>query len=175
MCCPSAADMTKMAMLLIEANERWKELDAQVILPVHDELLAEAPLANATEAGELLSHLMEESAAFLGFPISCDVTTTFRWYGIEIASFDGWKRPEKLSEDLTEDEVKWVQGCLFEMGYDLPVIKIDGKKPGGDAANGVNGQVTPEYTAAVIDYMGRYHITEDEFVNHIWNKVSLYQ
>jgi DNA polymerase I-like protein with 3'-5' exonuclease and polymerase domains len=171
----SAADMTKMAMLLIESNQRWKEIGAQVILPVHDELLAEAPLEYAKEAGQLLASLMEQSASFLQFPIKCDVTTTFRWYGIELESFEGWKKPEKFSENLSEDEVKWVQGCLFEIGYDLPVIKVDGKTPGGDAANGVNGQVTPEYTAAIIDYLGRYHITEDEFVNHIWNKVSLYQ
>ena len=77
----SAADMTKKAMILIGNDEKMKELGFRLLLPVHDELIGEAPRENAKEAGERLSYLMIEAAKDLSVPSKCDVEITERWYG----------------------------------------------------------------------------------------------
>ena len=53
-----------------------------MLIPVHDEIIAECPKENARECKERFQHLMETSGgdAFT-IPISCDVTVTERWYG----------------------------------------------------------------------------------------------
>lgn len=165
----SAAEMTKMAMLMLESNEEWKRLGGRLILPVHDELIVEVPIDKWEEGGQLLSRLMSEAGGFLPFTINCDVTTTLRWYGLEYPC--KYTKPASM-DNLSEDEIKWVQYHLCEMEYALPVIKEpDGSKPRGDAASGVNGVVTDEYTAAIQDYLNRYRITLDDFIEHIDRKV----
>lgn len=165
----SAAEMTKMAMLMLESDEEWKRLGGRLILPVHDELIVEVPIDKWEEGGQLLSRLMSEAGSFLPFTINCDVTTTLRWYGLEYPC--RYTKPASM-DNLSEDEIKWVQYHLCEMEYALPVIKEpDGSKPRGDAASGVNGVVTDEYTAAIQDYLNRYRITLDDFIEHIDRKV----
>ena len=165
----SAAELTKIALLKIFNNEEWHKLGARVLLPVHDELIAEVPIRNAKRAGELLGGLMSEAGSFLPFTINCDVTTTYRWYGLDCPC--PYTKPVSL-EDLNEDEIKWVQYQLFECEYILPVFNDpDGKKPIGDAALGVNGIKSDAMYEAIQDYITRNHITEDEFIDHIENKV----
>ena len=78
----SAADMTKLAMILIGNNERLKELGFRLLIPVHDELIAECPKENAKECKELFAQLMSQAAeSKLTIPISCDVEVTECWYG----------------------------------------------------------------------------------------------
>src|SRR5699024_12855854 len=48
----TAADITKLAMKEIGNNEELKELGYQMLLPVHDEDIAEAPEHNADRAGK---------------------------------------------------------------------------------------------------------------------------
>lgn len=80
----SAADQTKIAMLLIGRNQRLRELGFRLLLPVHDELIGECPLENAKEASELFRNLMIEAAKELSIPSKCDVEITDRWYGAEV-------------------------------------------------------------------------------------------
>lgn len=169
----SAADQTKMAILELEHNERWKAIGGRLLCPVHDELIAEVPIENWKEGGELLSKCMCDAASFLPFPSKCDVTTTIRWYGLEYPcqypkpnSFDGdWSK-------LTEDEIKWVQYHLFDLEYTFPVFKNeDGSKPRGDAALGISGKLTDEFVAAYDDYMSNRHITPDRFLDDIEYRV----
>ena len=47
----SAADIIKLAMLAVARDERLRELDARLLLQVHDELLLEVPADAAEEAG----------------------------------------------------------------------------------------------------------------------------
>lgn len=54
----SAADIIKMAMLAVENDPELKALEARLLLQIHDELLLEAPEANAKAAGERLAALM---------------------------------------------------------------------------------------------------------------------
>lgn len=161
----SAAEQTKMAVLMLENNEEWKQIGGRLLLPVHDELIAEVPVEHAKRGGELLSGLMCEAASFLPFDSKCDVTTTVRWYGLEYPP----QYPKPTSIDTEDpDEIKWIQYHLFEMEYLLPIIKDpDGGKPRGDAAYGVNGIRTPEMEDALLHYMTKFKIKEDRFLDDI--------
>ena len=166
----SAAELTKMAMLALEADPDWKRIGGRMVLPVHDELIVEVPIDYWKEGGDILSRVMSDAGNFLPFTISCDVTTTVRWYGLEYPC--KYTRPSDW-ETVEPEEVKWIQYHLVEMEYLLPVFKeADGSKPRGDAAVGVNGKITDEYTQAIFDYCHRYNISPSEFIDHIDNKVT---
>ena len=172
----SAAELTKLAILLLESNEEWKALGGKFILPVHDELIAEVPVENAKRGGELLSSIMSAAGNFLPFSISCDVTTTLRWYGLEYPC----PYPEPTQFDNISDiykmdpeHVKWLQYHLVDLEYTLPVFKEeDGSKPRGNAARGVNGKATKEMEDRIVEYMNRYRIHIGEFLSHIKRKVT---
>jgi len=67
----SAADIIKMAMLRAAGDPVLNMLDAELILQVHDELLAEVPAANAQGAGERLAEIMSE-VAHLKVPLTVE-------------------------------------------------------------------------------------------------------
>jgi len=161
----SAAELTKMAILKLEHNQRWHEIGGKFIIPVHDELIAEVPLEHREEGEKLLKESMETAGDFLPFPIYCDVTTTYRWYGLEVDH--DYVKPTTI-DTVEPEEVQWIQYMLFENEYQLPVYKEpDGSKPRGNAAMGINGRRSDEMDAAIFDYMNRYNISEDQFIDHI--------
>lgn len=165
----SAADMTKIAMLKIENDPEWQSYGGRILIPVHDEIIAEVPMEYAEQAGKRLSELMCAAADFLPFPMKCDVETTYRWYGLEFPC--PYPQPESL-EDLTDDGVRWIQYHLFEYGYSLPIIKdFPEEKLEGHKSKGVNGKITDEMQSFIDDYCGIYGINRDEFINHIHAKV----
>lgn len=162
----SAAELTKMAMLKVEHDPEWQELQGRVEIPVHDELIGEVPIENYEAAGARLSYLMCAAASFMPFSIKCDVTTSFRWSGVEYPCKH--KRPESLL-DMEEDEIRWLQYYLVDAGYYLPVFKLpNGDKPRGEEAVGINGRDTEELRSFISDYMHRYDLhTDREFLWHI--------
>ena len=81
----SAADLTKLAMIDMSNNERLKELGFKLLIPVHDEVIAECPQENAKECSELLAQVMCKAAEkILEMPIKCDVVVSKEWYGKEL-------------------------------------------------------------------------------------------
>jgi DNA polymerase I-like protein with 3'-5' exonuclease and polymerase domains len=81
----SAADLTKLAMIDLNKNERLKELGFRLLIPVHDEIIAECPEENVKECSKLLAETMSKAAEkILKMPFSCDVAITKAWYGEEI-------------------------------------------------------------------------------------------
>ena len=134
-----------MAMLMVESNDEWKQIGGRLILPVHDELIAEVPIENYERGAELLSQMMCEAANFLPFDSKCDVEVSYRWYGMSYPC--PYPQPVSL-KGLSKEEVKW---------SDLR----------GDEALGISGVELPEYQSAILDYMSRYSITEDQFIEHI--------
>ncbi|MDR2160939.1 MAG: DNA polymerase I [Desulfovibrio sp.] len=54
----SAADIIKLAMLAVDRDTRLQDLDARLLLQIHDELVLESPAANAEEAVSRLADLM---------------------------------------------------------------------------------------------------------------------
>lgn len=166
----SAADLTKMAILNLCNNKRWQEIGGRLLVPVHDELITEVPEQYAEEGAKILSDCMCGAASFMPFPITCDVETSYRWYGMEYPC--PYPKPESLT-DYKSDEIKWIQYHLVEMEYKLPVYKDEnGEKPRGDAAKGVNGVESPEMKADIDDYIKSRHISLEEFIDYIEKEVS---
>lgn len=77
----SAADMSKIAARIIYDNKRLKELGFKLLIPVHDEFIAECPKEHAKECAKLFSECMCAAAKDIEIPISCDTEITERWYG----------------------------------------------------------------------------------------------
>ncbi|MDR1706167.1 MAG: DNA polymerase I [Clostridiales bacterium] len=75
----SAADIIKIAMIRTYNRLIAEGLKARIILQVHDELLVEAPEAEAEAAAQLLKAEMEGAAA-LSVPLKADVSTGRSWY-----------------------------------------------------------------------------------------------
>lgn len=169
----SAADVTKMAMLNLEADPEWKRIGGRFLCPIHDELLVEVPLKYREEGAKILSRNMEKAGSFFPFPLKCDVEATFRWYGLGLDDIFEYQKPESLNkEKLTEDNIRWIQCMLVENEYSLPKLpNPDGSKLKGVAAEGVNGQWTDEMENFIKDYIQRYDLSEDTFLDHIERKV----
>ena len=78
----SAADIIKLAMLAVARDERLRELDARLLLQVHDELLLEVPADAAEEAGALVVRLMQDvcpAGKELSVPLLVDWGTGHDW------------------------------------------------------------------------------------------------
>lgn len=81
----SAASQTKLAMSQLENDKEWQEAGGQLLLQVHDELIAQAPIETAKKAGERMSYIMRHCGdGILSVPFKCDVEYTDRWYGEEV-------------------------------------------------------------------------------------------
>ena len=81
----SAADLTKLAMIDLAKNEELKKLGFRMLVPVHDEIIAECPEENAKECSRLLAEVMSHAAEkILKMPFNCDVEITREWYGESI-------------------------------------------------------------------------------------------
>ena len=81
----SAADLTKLAMIELSRNEELKKLGFRLLIPVHDEVIAECPEENVKECASLLAKTMSHAAEeILEMPIKCDVEITRNWYGEKI-------------------------------------------------------------------------------------------
>ena len=78
----SAADLTKLAMIRLHEHEELKQLGFRMLIPVHDEIIAECPEENAKRCAELLAMVMSSAAEeLLEMPVKCDVEITKAWYG----------------------------------------------------------------------------------------------
>lgn len=164
----TAADMTKLAMLILSKDEEWKKLGGRLLLPVHDELIAEAPTSNVQACADRLEQAMNQAAEFLPFPSKCDVTITWRWYGLDYRN--SYSKPQSL-QDMAADEIAWVQYHLHEVGY--PLFDKPDKNKKGDAAVGVDGVWTEACSIFVKDYMKWFRISSDsEFLDHIEHYVT---
>lgn len=103
----SAADMSKLAMILVGNDERLKELGFRLLIPVHDELIAECPEENVKECSERFAQLMSEAAkSALSIPIKCDVEVTRAWYGEQIDGSKLKEREAKTSHSIDVENMK---------------------------------------------------------------------
>jgi DNA polymerase-1 len=82
--------MSKLAMIKLNSNERLKELGFRMLVPIHDEILAECPEENVAEVVPLFAQMMSEAPGDkFTIPIKCDVEITHRWYGKKYKLEDG--------------------------------------------------------------------------------------
>ena len=75
----TAADIIKIAMVRVFHRLRRENMQARLILQVHDELIVEAPLNEAEKAALILQEEME-SAATMQVKLAVDVHTGETWY-----------------------------------------------------------------------------------------------
>lgn len=75
----SAADIIKIAMVNVDRALRQENIDARIILQVHDELVLEAHRDCAERARQILVREME-SAVSLRVPLPVDVSVGSNWY-----------------------------------------------------------------------------------------------
>ena len=93
--------MSKLAMILVGNDERLKELGFRLLIPVHDELIAECPEENVKECSERFAELMSQAAqSRLTIPIKCDVEITREWYGDSITGEKLKERESKTSHAM---------------------------------------------------------------------------
>ena len=78
----TAADLIKIAMLRLDAELRARKLEARMTLQVHDELLLEAPIAEADEVKALVKQCME-GACQLSVPMEVEVFSGPNWRDME--------------------------------------------------------------------------------------------
>jgi len=74
----SAADLIKMAMIRVDRVFREAEMDARLILQVHDELIVEAPEREAARSERILKEAME-GVATLSVPLTVSVSRGKNW------------------------------------------------------------------------------------------------
>lgn len=80
----SSADLTKLAQIELFNNEELRQLGFRMLIPVHDEIIAECPIENVKRCAELMSYCMKHAGKDLCVPLSCDVALFRSWYGEEI-------------------------------------------------------------------------------------------
>lgn len=72
-------------MIRLNNNKELKKLGFRLLIPVHDEVIAECPEENVKECSKLLADTMSKAAEeILQMPIKCDVSITKQWYGEEL-------------------------------------------------------------------------------------------
>lgn len=75
----TAADIIKLAMIRVHRRIKKENLDARLILQVHDELIIEAPAMQVPTVKSMLKEEMENAAKLL-VPLSVDVNVGENWY-----------------------------------------------------------------------------------------------
>ncbi|MCL2526447.1 MAG: DNA polymerase I [Coriobacteriia bacterium] len=75
----TAADLIKLAMIVVDRHLRESGLAAQMILQVHDELVFEVPVAELDQLSQLVVHAMTEVAPDFAVPLEVHVDVGDTW------------------------------------------------------------------------------------------------
>lgn len=76
----SAADMTKLALLVASRDSKLKELRCKILLLIHDEIIAEFPDQYAEEGGKYLANLMKDVGTdLIDIPMQCEPQLMKAW------------------------------------------------------------------------------------------------
>lgn len=100
-----AASLTKLAMINIDEDPLLNELNAHLIITVHDEVLVECPALYADRVEQRLPQIMIDTAKpYINVPMRCDPYNVSRWYADEaaVALRDEFENMEKSG--MTRDE-----------------------------------------------------------------------
>lgn len=76
-----AASLTKLAMVNVDRDPELLDLDAHLVITVHDEVLVECPMAYAERVEKRLPQVMIDTAKpFINVPMACDPYAERQWY-----------------------------------------------------------------------------------------------
>ena len=118
-----AASLTKLAMINIDRDPLLNELDAHLIITVHDEVLVECPAYYADQVEQRLPQIMIDTAKpYINVPMKCDPYNVSRWYADEaaVALRDEFEKLEKnkVPHDIAMEK-------LYNMHSELSKAVID--------------------------------------------------
>jgi len=107
-----AASLTKLAMINIDRDPILNEMDAHLVITVHDEVLVECPALYADAVEQRLPQVMIDTAKpYINVPMKCDPYNVSHWYEDEaaVAIREEFKKLEKGDPDhgvpaLSRDE-----------------------------------------------------------------------
>ena len=73
-------------MIQIHNSQELRDLDAKLVMTIHDEVMLECPALYADQASEILPRIMIDAAApYIDVPMKCDPAVESRWYTGEYA------------------------------------------------------------------------------------------
>ena len=75
----TAADIMKIAMINVYKELKKRQLDAKIVLQVHDELLVETNIENKEEVKEIIQNCMENVTTFK-VPLKVEISEAKNWY-----------------------------------------------------------------------------------------------
>jgi DNA polymerase I len=87
----SASDLMKLAMVHIDRALQESELDATMLLQIHDELIFEARITQLREIGNLVRDRMEHAIA-LSVPLEVTLKSGRNWYDVEPVESESLER-----------------------------------------------------------------------------------
>ena len=101
-----AATMTKRAMILISRDEKMRNLGFRLLIAVHDELIGECPIENASEVRDRLSYLMQEAAKpEVMIRMKSDAIVFPCWYYDELSADILDKRDKMVEIGIPHEEI----------------------------------------------------------------------
>ena len=105
-----AADLMKIAILLVGYDQRIKDLGGRLLLTVHDELILEAPKENAIQVAKyLIEDMINVAELKVPLKVDAEIYTDGRWYGesIDLKRTDtGWRLMDGKTE-IQESDINW--------------------------------------------------------------------
>ena len=76
-----AASLTKLAMVNVDNDQELRDLDAHLVITVHDEVLVECPIVYADRVEKRLPQVMIDTAKpYINVPMACDPYAERQWY-----------------------------------------------------------------------------------------------
>lgn len=84
----SAAQMSKLAMIAMDKDERLKKIDTYLLLMIHDEVICECPKQHLAEAIQYIKEDMVLPTKNLPIPFLSDAEPSEKWYGPEVTIDD---------------------------------------------------------------------------------------
>ena len=118
----SAASLTKLAMIQIHNSQELKDLDAKLVMTIHDEVMLECPALYADQASKILPRIMIDAAApYIDVPMKCDPAVESRWYTGEYA-VAVQSEFKKLTDKGLDREAAFAK--LYEKHPELPAEAI---------------------------------------------------
>lgn len=101
-----AASMTKVCMRKIFDDNELNDLDAHLVLQIHDEVIVECPEENAEKVIERLTYVMRTAVEdVVETPFKCDGYKVSRWYEDDYGDVLKENYHELLKSNKSEEEV----------------------------------------------------------------------
>lgn len=100
-----AASMTKVCMRKIFDDKELNDLQAHLVLQIHDEVIVECPEENADKVIDRLTYVMKNSVTDkVNVPFKCDGYKVTRWYEDDFGDILREKYQALLDEGKTESQ-----------------------------------------------------------------------